>query len=50
LLQVYWEANNNPAEEKDIKEEKWNKENVLYLARREKSSWCCNFVAFQAVQ
>jgi hypothetical protein len=36
LLQVYWEANSNPAEEKDTKEEKWNKENVLSLVRREK--------------
>lgn len=46
LLQVYWEANNNPAEEKDIKEEEWNKENVLSLVRREKVVWGCNVDVF----
>jgi hypothetical protein len=33
LLQVYWEANNNLAEEKDIKGKKYNKENALFFYR-----------------
>jgi hypothetical protein len=34
-LQLYWEANNILAEKKDIKGEKWNKENALSLTENE---------------